>query len=84
MPCIGIAANAHVIASDLRMIPTLTRAGTPAMEGPYAYLDRSQAQQLAELERQHEFGPIYHAAALLSAAAQSKPQVAWSLNMDNL
>jgi nucleoside-diphosphate-sugar epimerase len=34
--------------------------------------------------RRYDVGTIYHLAALLSAAAETKPQVAWSLNMGSL
>ena len=37
-----------------------------------------------ELVRRHDVGTIYHLAALLSAAAEAKPQVAWNLNMGSL
>ncbi len=34
--------------------------------------------------RRNEIGTIYHLAALLSAVAESKPQVAWEVNMGSL
>ncbi len=70
----------QVIASDVRMMP----AGAPSSTGPYEHLDCTQQQQLLEVVRRHDVGTIYHLAALLSAVAEEKPQVAWSVNMGAL
>ena len=69
-----------VVASDLRMMPPA--AATTA--GPHEHLDCTDVQQLLETVRRHDVGTIYHLAALLSAAAEAKPQVAWNLNMGSL
>jgi nucleoside-diphosphate-sugar epimerase len=76
--------DGRVIATDLRMLPATVQPGSTAVEGPHEHLDCTQVQQVAELVRRHDIGTIYHLAALLSAAAESKPQVAWSLNMGGL
>jgi len=70
----------RLIASDLRMPPP----GTPAAAGRHEHLDCTDAQQLLDIVRRHDIGTIYHLAALLSATAEAKPQVAWSLNMGSL
>ena len=70
----------RVIASDLRMMPP----GAPAAAGRHEHLDCTDCQQLLEIVRRHDVGTIYHLAALLSATAEAKPQVAWSLNMGSL
>jgi len=70
----------HIIASDLRTIPP---QAAPA-EGHYEHVDCTQPQQLLDVLRRHEVGTIYHLAALLSAVAEEKPQVAWHVNMDGL
>ncbi len=70
----------RVIASDLRLMP----AGTPAAAGPHEHLDCGDPQQMLDLVRRYDIGTIYHLAALLSATAEAKPQVAWSLNMGSL
>jgi nucleoside-diphosphate-sugar epimerase len=67
----------QVIASDLRMMPV----GAPSLNGLYEHLDCTQQQQLHETVRRHDVGTIYHLAALLSAVAEEKPQVAWTVNM---
>ncbi len=70
----------QVVASDLRMMPS--RAGASA--GPYELLDCTQPHQLLETVRRYDIGAIYHLAALLSAAAEEKPQVAWTVNTGGL
>ena len=70
----------RVIASDLRMAP----AGAAAASSPHAHLDCTEPSQLLEVVRRYQVGTIYHLAALLSATAEAKPQVAWSLNMGSL
>ena len=69
----------RVVASDLRVMPQ-----QGAAEGTYEHLDCTQAQQILEVVRRHEIGTIYHLAALLSAVAEEKPHVAWSVNMGGL
>jgi nucleoside-diphosphate-sugar epimerase len=69
----------RVVATDLRIVPY--RLST---EGFHEYLDCTQPQQILEMARRHEVGMIYHLAALLSAMAEEKPQVAWSVNMGGL
>ncbi len=69
----------RVLASDLRMAPL--GAGTAA---PYEHVDCTQAHQLHETVRRYDVGKIYHLAALLSAAAEDKPHVAWSVNIGGL
>src|SRR6516225_11969228 len=68
-----------VIASDLRMLP----AGAPPT-GSHEHLDCNDLGQVAELVRRYDVGTVYHLAALLSATAEAKPQVAWNLNVGSL
>jgi nucleoside-diphosphate-sugar epimerase len=68
----------RIIASDLRM------AQVPARGVIYEHVDCVQPQQLLEVVRRYDIGMIYHLAALLSAVAESKPQVAWSINVGGL
>jgi nucleoside-diphosphate-sugar epimerase len=63
-----------VVASDIRMPPR-------GNEGPF---DCTNLRSLNEAVRRHSIGTIYHLAALLSAVAESKPQVAWDVNMGGL
>ncbi|MCP5072090.1 MAG: NAD-dependent epimerase/dehydratase family protein [Rhodobacteraceae bacterium] len=70
----------NVVASDLCMMPT----GASTSNGLYEHVDCTQPQQLLETIRRHNITVIYHLAALLSAVAESKPQVAWTINMGSL
>src|SRR5262245_1028701 len=66
-----------VIASDIRMLPRGT-------EGPFEFVDCTNLRSINEVIRRHDVRTIYHLAALLSAVAESKPQVAWDVNMGGL
>lgn len=66
-----------VIASDIRMPPRGT-------DGPFEFVDCTNLRSLQEVIRRNDVGTIYHLAALLSAVAESKPQVAWDVNMGGL
>ena len=67
-----------VVASDVRMRPPRSD------EGPFEYLDCTKRDQILEVVHQHRIDTIYHLAALLSATAEEKPQVAWDINMGSL
>jgi nucleoside-diphosphate-sugar epimerase len=69
----------RVIASDVRMPP-----GPPVGNGPFEYVDCTNIKQIQEVVRRHRVETIYHLAALLSAVAEERPQVAWSVNMGGL
>lgn len=66
-----------VVASDIRMPPRGT-------EGPFEFVDTTNLRQITEVVRRNQIGTIYHLAALLSATAEGKPQVAWDINMGGL
>lgn len=68
----------QVIASDVRMPPR------GAQDGPFEFIDCTIVRQLTEVVRREQVGTIYHLAALLSATAEDKPQVAWEINMGGL
>jgi len=69
----------RVIASDIRM-----PAAGALHDGPYEQVDCTQASQIRDVLRRHDIDTIYHLAALLSAVAEDRPQVAWTLNMGGL
>ena len=70
----------NVIATDLKVLPP---SGAAAI-APYDHLDCTEPHKLHEAVRRYEVGAIYHLAALLSAAAEAAPQLAWSVNMSGL
>ncbi len=69
-----------VVASDIRLPPEDAVIG----DGPFEHLDCTKLQQILEAVRRYDVGIIYNLAALLSAAAEEKPQAAWNLNMGGL
>jgi nucleoside-diphosphate-sugar epimerase len=69
-----------VVASDLRMV----HPQAPGMRPRYEHVDCAQPQQVLEAVRRYEIGTIYHLAAVLSAVAEEKPQVAWNVNIGGL
>ncbi|MDP7650632.1 MAG: NAD-dependent epimerase/dehydratase family protein [Rhodospirillales bacterium] len=70
----------RIVASDYRTMP----ADAPAPEGIFEQVDCTRIEQIQEAVRRYDVGAIYHLAALLSALAEEKPQVAWELNMGGL
>ncbi len=70
----------NVIASDLR-IEHREKLGA---DGPFEYVDVTDFRQLQDVIRRYDVGTIHHLAALLSAVAEEKPQVAWSINMGGM
>lgn len=53
-------------------------------QGPYTTLDVTDIEALATIVRDFRIDTIFHLAALLSAAAEQNPQVAWKINMEGL
>ena len=66
-----------VVASDVRVMAR----DDLYTEGPFEYVDVTSVKQLQEVVRRHRIDTVYHLAALLSAVAEEKPQVAWNVNM---
>src|SRR5579864_2586738 len=73
--------SAHIVVSDIRKPPARVQREP---DGNYEYLDCRQQQQVLEVVRRHDIKQIYHLAAQLSAAAEEKPHVAWTINMAGL
>ena len=67
-----------IVASDIKMPPE------GRGNGPFAYVDCTNLGQIREAVRRHDIDTIYHLAAILSAVAEEKPQVAWDINMGGL
>ncbi len=71
----------QVVASDVRM---MSREQLLRTEGPFEFLDCTNARQIQEMVRRYDIGTIFHLVALLSATGESRPQVAWDINMGSL
>lgn len=75
----NIHGSDQVVASDIR---------TPIDEvlygGPYEELDVLNFEQVKKVIKKHDIKEVYLLAALLSATAEKKPNLAWKINMDGL
>ncbi|WP_133718725.1 L-threonine 3-dehydrogenase [Methylocaldum gracile] len=69
-----------VVAADIRMPP----AGVGESDSLFEHLDCTQLRQIQDVVRRYRIETIYHLAALLSAVAEDRPQVAWNVNMGGL
>ncbi|KMT59143.1 UDP-glucose 4-epimerase [Listeria fleischmannii 1991] len=69
----------NVIATDIRHIDSPV-----CNEGLFEILDVTNKESMLELAKKHEVDTLIHLAALLSAVAEAKPQLAWDLNMGGL
>ena len=52
--------------------------------GPCEIVDITNAQQIADVVKKYQGDTIYNLAALLSAVAEAKPQLAWQIGMGGL
>lgn len=71
----------QVVASDIRM---MSREQLLRSDGPFDFLDCTNQRQIQDVVQRHQIKTIYHLVALLSAVGESKPQVAWDINMGSL
>ncbi|MES2618366.1 MAG: NAD-dependent epimerase/dehydratase family protein [Bacteroidota bacterium] len=75
----NIYGNSNVIASDIRQSEDAV-----FQQGPFETLDILDKNRLSEILTKHKPSQVYHLAALLSATAEAKPKLGWTLNMDGL
>lgn len=68
--------EANVVATDLA-----PPKGDMA-EGIFEQLDILNVERIDELVKKHKITQIYHLAAILSAAGEKNPKLAWRVNMD--
>ncbi|WP_088810254.1 MULTISPECIES: L-threonine 3-dehydrogenase [Listeria] len=69
----------NVIATDIRRIDSPV-----CNEGIFEILDVTNQASMLELAKKYDVDTLIHLAALLSAVAEAKPQLAWNLNMGGL
>lgn len=65
-------------------IPGQEPKGELLESGPSAIVDITNEQQIAETVSKYNVDTIYNLAALLSAVAETKPQLAWKIGMGGL
>jgi len=70
----------NVVAGINRTQPSEKIAGT----GPVETADCTDAKALGATIKKHKIDTIYHLAAILSAVAEAKPNLAWNVNINGL
>ena len=69
----------NIIASDIREgLPELMNSG------PFEFIDATNKEQIETVIEKHNIDTVYLMAAMLSGAAEKKPDKAWNLNMTSL
>jgi nucleoside-diphosphate-sugar epimerase len=70
----------NVVAAGHKTEPTAELRDS----GPFVYLDVTQRSMVEALTDKHQVDTIYHMAAILSAAGEGNPQLAWRVNVDGI
>lgn len=65
-------------------IPGAEPKGELKESGPSAIVDITNSQQIADAVAKYQVDTIYNLAALLSAVAENKPQLAWKIGLGGL
>ncbi|WP_291556734.1 NAD-dependent epimerase/dehydratase family protein [Bacteroides sp.] len=73
--------NGNIVAG---YIPGAKPNETIRESGPCEIVDITNAQQIADTVSKYKIDTIYNLAALLSAVAEAKPQLAWKIGMGGL
>lgn len=74
-------ADGSVIAG---YIPDAEPKGELLESGPAEVVDITNSQQIADVVKKYKVDTIYNLAALLSAVAEAKPQLAWKIGLGGL
>ncbi|MBO4964756.1 MAG: NAD-dependent epimerase/dehydratase family protein [Muribaculaceae bacterium] len=77
----GIYGGGNVVAGYIKGAEP---KGTLLESGPAAEVDITNAAQIAEAVEKYNIDTIYNLAALLSAVAEAKPQLAWKIGVGGL
>lgn len=77
----GIYGDGHVVCG---YIPNAAPKGELMESGPAEIVDITDAQQIADVVKKHDIDSIYNLAALLSAVAEARPQLAWNIGVNGL
>jgi nucleoside-diphosphate-sugar epimerase len=72
--------NDNVIAAGHRRKPSEKLFNS----GPFEYVDVTDRESITKIIKKYDVDTIYHLAAVLSAAGEEKPQLAWKVNIDGV
>ena len=73
--------NGNIVAG---YIPGAEPKGELKESGPSAVVDVTKPEEIAEVVDKYDIDTIYNLAAILSAVAEAKPQLAWKIGMGGL
>lgn len=74
-------SNGNIVAGYIQSAPP---TGELLETGPSEICDITNANQIAEIVDKYKIDTIYNLAALLSAVAEAKPQLAWNIGLGGL
>lgn len=77
----GIYGDGHVVCG---YIPNAAPKGELLESGPAEIVDITDTRQIADVVKKHDIDSIYNLAALLSAVAEARPQLAWNIGVNGL
>ena len=77
----GIYGPDHVICG---YIPSAAPKGVLLESGPAEIVDITNPQQISDTVKKYNVDTIYNLAALLSAVAEARPQLAWNIGVGGL
>ena len=72
--------NNNVIATGHKTKPSKDLLNS----GPFQFIDCTDINTIKEVVKKYDVDTIYHLAAILSAVAEAKPQLAWNVNINGL
>ncbi len=70
----------RVVATDIRMPSDKTLRDS----GPFEFLDVTDPNHITRVMQIYDIETVYHLAAVLSATGETRPNVAWQVNMTGL
>ena len=81
---LALTLRKHYPTVVVGYIPSAPPHGELLETGPSEVVDITNAAQIAEVVRCYKIDTIYNLAALLSAVAEAKPQLAWKIGLGGL
>ena len=72
--------NDNVVATGHKTTPSEALRTS----GPFEFIDVAKRETLTEVVRRYKIDTVYHMAAILSAAGEQRPHLAWDVNINGL